>query len=56
MVTVLSPHIGYDKAAEIANWVHHDALPLHDAAIASGYVSSEEFDPWASSERMTALH
>jgi fumarate hydratase class II len=46
LVTALSPHIGYDKAAEIAKKAHHDRLTLKEAALALGYVSEEDFDRW----------
>ncbi len=44
LVTALTPAIGYDKAAKIA----HDALErnqtLREAAVASGWISGEDFD------------
>jgi fumarate hydratase class II len=43
-VTALSPHIGYDKSAEIAKKAHHDGTKLKDAALALGYVNSDDFD------------
>ena len=43
-VTALAPKVGYDKAAEIAKKAHHDGSKLKDAALALGYVSSEDFD------------
>lgn len=46
LVTALNPHIGYDKAAEIAKHAHHAGLGLREAAIASGYLSAEQFDAW----------
>jgi fumarate hydratase class II len=46
LVTALSPHIGYDRAAEIAKKAHHDRLTLKEAALALGYVSEEDFDRW----------
>jgi fumarate hydratase class II len=44
LVTALAPHIGYDKAAEIAKHAHHKGMTLRDAALALGYVSPEDFD------------
>jgi fumarate hydratase class II len=45
-VTSLAPHIGYEKAAEIAQLAHREDLALREAAIRSGYVSPGEFDDW----------
>src|SRR5579884_2112639 len=52
-VTALSPHIGYDKAAEIAKKAHHEGTKLKDAALALGYVSSEDFDRYVVPKEMT---
>ena len=46
LVTALNPHIGYDKAANIAKHAYDSNLSLKEAAIASGFVTSEEFDQW----------
>ena len=46
LVTALNPHIGYDKASEIAKQAHHDGTTLKEAAIASGYLTAEQFDQW----------
>ena len=46
LVTALAPHIGYDKAAEIAKRAHHEGTTLKDAALALGYVSAEEYERW----------
>jgi fumarate hydratase class II len=52
-VTALSPHIGYDKSAEIAKKAHHDGTKLKDAALALGYVNSEDFDRFVVPAEMT---
>jgi fumarate hydratase class II len=44
LVTALSPVIGYDKAAEIAHRAAADGTTLREAALASGYISAEDFD------------
>ena len=44
LVTALSPHIGYDKAAQVAHEAHHRGTTLKDAAVSLGYLSAEEFD------------
>ena len=52
LVTALNTHIGYDKAAQIAKKAHHEGLSLREAAIASGYLSAEQFDAWVQPEHM----
>jgi fumarate hydratase class II len=52
LVTALSPHIGYDRAAQIAKYAHANAMSLREAALALGAVSAEEFDQWVRPERM----
>ncbi len=52
-VTALSPHIGYDKSAEIAKKAHHDKTQLKDAALALGYVNSDDFDRFVVPADMT---
>jgi len=44
LVTALSPVIGYDKASAIAHKAHEENISLREAAIASGYITAEEFD------------
>ncbi len=53
VVTALSPHIGYDKSAEIAKKAHKDKSTLKDAALALGYVNAEEFDRYVVPREMT---
>jgi fumarate hydratase class II len=52
LVTALTPHIGYDKAAAIAKRAHVENTTLRAAAIASGYVQAEQFDAWVIPENM----
>ncbi|MGI9025925.1 MAG: class II fumarate hydratase [Burkholderiaceae bacterium] len=52
LVTALNTHIGYDKAASIAKKAHRERTSLKDAAIASGYLTAEEFDAWVRPEDM----
>ena len=56
LVTALNKHIGYDKAAMIAKTAHHQGLRLREAAIASGYLTAEEFDRWISPLEMAEPH
>ncbi|MGW3864479.1 class II fumarate hydratase [Streptomyces sp. NPDC005047] len=44
LVTALSPAIGYDKASTIAHRANDEGSTLREAALATGYVSAEEFD------------
>jgi fumarate hydratase class II len=44
LVTVLSPVIGYDRAAEIAQLAQGQGLTLKEAALKLGYLSAEDFD------------
>lgn len=52
LVTALNPHIGYYKAAEIAQTAHREKLTLREAAIQSGYLTGEEFDLWVDPRKM----
>lgn len=52
LVTALNTKIGYYKAAEIANKAHEEGSTLKAAALALGYVTSEEFDAWVKPEEM----
>jgi len=53
LVTALAPHIGYDKAAQIAKAALAHGTTLREEAIKFGYVSGEEFDRLVRPERMT---
>jgi len=53
LVTALAPHIGYDRAAEIAKRAQRDGSTLREAALALGYVSGDDFDAWVRPESMT---
>jgi fumarate hydratase class II len=53
VVTALNPHIGYDKAAEIAKHAHHHRQSLREAAIELGHLTGEEFDRLVRPEEMT---
>ena len=46
LVTALAPHIGYERAAEIAKRAHQDGSSLKVAALSLEYVTAEEFDLW----------
>ncbi len=53
LVTALSPHIGYDKAAQIAKVAHINGTTLREEAIRLGIISGAEFDRLVRPERMT---
>lgn len=46
LVTALAPHIGYDKASEIAKKAHHEGTSLKEMSIKLGYVSDSDYDKW----------
>jgi fumarate hydratase class II len=52
-VTALAPHIGYDKAAEIAKKAHKEGSTLRQAALALGYVDGGQFDQYVVPKNMT---
>ena len=53
IVTALNPHIGYEKAAEIAKKAHKEGTSLREAALSLGHLSPEEFDTWVRPADMT---
>ena len=53
LVTALTPHIGYDKAAAIAKKAHLEGTTLRQAATELGYVSEAQFDSWVRPADMT---
>jgi fumarate hydratase class II len=52
LVTALNTKIGYYKAAEIANKAHEEGTTLKEAALALGYVTSEEYDACVDPRKM----
>ncbi len=44
LVTALVPHIGYDKAAEIAKAAHKNGTTLKEEAVRLGHVSAADYD------------
>ncbi|MBA4141527.1 MAG: class II fumarate hydratase [Nitrosospira sp.] len=52
LVTALTPHIGYDKAAEIARKAHCEGTTLEEAAVTSGHVTAAQFENWVRLEAM----
>lgn len=55
LVTALNPHIGYDKAAQIAKKAHKEDMTLKEAALELKFLTEKEFDEWVKPESMTNL-
>ena len=51
-VTCLSPVIGYEKAAKMAQTAHSDGSTLKEACRKLGYLTDEEFDRYYKPEKM----
>ncbi|MBC8083764.1 MAG: class II fumarate hydratase [Hymenobacter sp.] len=52
LVTALNPHIGYYKAAEIAQTAHREGSTLKETALKLGYLTEAQFDEWLKPEDM----
>jgi fumarate hydratase class II len=52
VATALNPHIGYDNAAKIVKKALAEDIGVREAAIASGLVTSEQYDAWVKPEDM----
>jgi len=52
LVTALAPHIGYDKATEIAKTAHKNGTTLKEEAVRLGHVTEAEFDEIVRPEKM----
>ena len=52
LVTALTPHVGYDKAADIAKHAHKAGLTLRAAAIEAG-IEGRDYDRWVVPLAMT---
>jgi len=53
LVTALNPHIGYDKAAQVAKNAHKKKISLRESAIELGFLTGEQFDQWVIADEMT---
>ncbi|MDN5953613.1 MAG: class II fumarate hydratase [Loigolactobacillus coryniformis] len=53
LVTALTPHIGYEKSAQIAQSAQKQGTTLREAALVSGAVTATEFDQWVKPAAMT---
>ncbi len=52
LVTALVPHVGYDKAAQIARHAHQSGHSLRAAALELGLLTAERFDALVQPSRM----
>ena len=52
LVTALNPHIGYEKAAQIAKKAYLEGTTLKESALSLGFLSAEQFDQWVVPEKM----
>jgi len=53
LVTALAPHIGYDKATQVAKAAHGNGTTLREEAVRLGFVSGDDFDRLVQPEKMT---
>lgn len=52
LVTALNPHIGYDKAAQIAKTAHKNGTTLKQEAVKLGFLTEAQFDQWVKPNEM----
>jgi fumarate hydratase, class II len=52
LITALSPHIGYDKAAEVVKLAFRENMSLKQATVELGYLQPDEFDRVVNPEKM----
>lgn len=55
LVTALSPVIGHDNAAKIANKAFEDNITLKEAAVELGFMTAEEYDQYVDPKAMTMV-
>lgn len=53
LVTALNPHLGYDRAAQVAQKAYREQKTLCQAGVELGYFTAEEFAAWVQPEQMT---
>lgn len=53
LVTALNPHIGYEKAAKIANTAYENNASLKETAVKLGFLTEDEFDKYVIPKKMT---
>lgn len=52
LVTALNPHIGYEKAAQIAKSAHKNGTTLKEEALKSGYLTEQQYEEWVDPRKM----
>ena len=52
VITALTPHIGYERAAEVAKLAHREDLTLRESCLRLGYMTAEAFDAAYRPEKM----
>jgi fumarate hydratase class II len=52
LVTALNPHIGYDKAAQVAKKAYRENKTLRQVVVELGYMTAEKFDEVVQPEKM----
>lgn len=52
LVTALSPHIGYEKSAEVAKLAHEKNITLLESVKLLEYATTEEFNEWVNPNNM----
>lgn len=52
LVTALNPHIGYEKAAQIAKSAYERDSTIKEEAIRLGFLTAEEFDRFVQADKM----
>ncbi|QSR85882.1 class II fumarate hydratase [Methylacidimicrobium sp. B4] len=52
LVTALTPRLGYDRAAKIAQRAYHERKTIREVCLGEGYLSMEEFDALIRPEAM----
>ena len=53
LVTALNPHIGYEKAAQVAQLAFRENISLRDAVLRLGVLSQEDFDEIVRPDNLT---
>ncbi|MEN9280829.1 MAG: hypothetical protein Q6I77_08450, partial [Gloeomargarita sp. DG_1_4_bins_134] len=52
----LNPHIGYDRAAQVARKAYQEEKTLRQAGVELGYFTAAEFDRWVQPQQMSQPH
>jgi fumarate hydratase class II len=56
LVTALVPHIGYDRAAELALKAQREGRGLREVAVDAGVVTADQYDAWVRPAEMARPH